>query len=188
MELLVLIALAVFIVFNIFVIVALSSLIKMMERGSNAIGKISDQARNTLKQINQEVDHIKSKVDVSFDSIGLTLANSNNYLNELRSITSNVNQFFEKSNESIILFNEKIVKFDEIKPTINQSTDLINHTCIVFISSLRKIDRNIDNFTFRYAPTTKLIANLYVNYYKPAKKIYSMLNLLKKGFKIFTKK
>lgn len=188
MEILVIIALSVFIVFNIFVINALSSLIKLMKRGYQAVNKVSEQARGTLKQLNGEIEHVKLKVDDSFGSIDSTLANSNKYLAELSALTVNANSFLEKSNETIVIFNQKIGILDEIKPEIYKSTEVFNLTCLEFISTLRKIDYSIESFTVKYSPLAKTVTNIYSNYYKPAKKIYSMLNLVKKGIKFFKKK
>lgn len=188
MEILLIISLSVFIVFNIFIISALNSLIKLMKKGSHTINKLSDQARGTLKHLNSEIEHIKEKVDDSFESIDATLANSNRYLAELSALTVTAGNFLEKSNESIVIFNQKISKIDEVKPEIYKSTEVFNLTCLEFISTLRKIDYSIENFTAHYSPIARTVTNIYNNYYKPAKKVYSMLNLFKKGIKIFRKK
>ncbi len=87
-----------------------------------------------------------------------------------------------------MIFNRKIDKFDEVKPEIYKSAEVFNLTCLEIICTLRKIDYSIESFTVEYSPTARAVTNIYKNYFKPAKKIVSILSLLRKGFKIFSKK
>ncbi len=188
MELLIILGLAVFIVLNIMVITALASLVKLTRKGAAHLDRTAELAKGTLKNIDNEVSHMRDRVDESFDSVGKALITSTNYLVELRTMTTNVNDVLKNASVTLITINDKTSRLDELKPAVNHTANIVNLSCLEFIATLRKIDYSIERFTADYSPAAKFINNAYTNYYKPVKKVYSMMQFLRKGFGLFKKK